>query len=308
MSSSAAKTRQPLTRPNGPKSLNPGLLLPAMAFLLLSAGCVTAAPVADLVEVASLNEFRPEWKPLFKGVDLAAGRLLGDVPQAAYALRVDLREPGIEFLATPSNGDKPGETDGRKTSAFLKEFNCQAAINASPFSPAQDGQGDPKDVLGLAISRGEKYSDPNKTYPAIIFTKDNKARIVEPPFNTAGAYNAVGGFAVILEEGRNVGADAGRHPRTAAGISKKGRYLYLLVIDGRQGAYSAGATTSETAKWLLRLGAWNGINLDGGGSTAMAVQDRDGQPKLVNRPIHNNIPGVERVSANHLGIFARPLD
>jgi len=313
MTTSAPKSLQAnlpeyLNRPNRSASHTPKLLLAAAALLLLSAGCATAAPPADFVEVASLEDFLPEWKPLFKGIDFAAGRLLGDVPQAAYALRVDLHAPGVELLATPSNGDKPGETDGRKTSAFLKEFKCQAAVNGSPFSPAQDGEGDPKDVRGLAISRGEQYSKPNKMYGAIIFGKDNRARIAEPPFNTDGAYNAVGGFALVLEEGKNVGADADRHPRTAVGLSKNGRFLYVLVIDGRQGAYSTGATTAETAQWLLRLGAWTALNLDGGGSTAMAVEGEDGEPKLVNRPVHNNIPGLERISANHLGIFARPLD
>ena len=278
------------------------------AFLLVSmAACVTPAPAADVAEVTAVGDFRPDWRPLFRGVDRAAGRLLGDVPQAAFALRVDLREPGIKFLTTPSNADKPLDTDGRTTSRFLEEFHCQAAVNASPFSPVQEGDTAPKDVLGLSVSRGDVYSAPNDTYGALIITKDNHARIAKPPIDTAGAYNAVGGFGLLIEDGTDVGSNGERHPRTAAGISKDGWYLYLLVIDGRQGAYSAGATTSETAQWLLRLGAWSALNLDGGGSTSMVIADENGKARLVNRPIHNNIPGLERINANHLGIYARPL-
>jgi hypothetical protein len=279
----------------------------AVVFLLVSvAACVTAAPAADIVEVAAISDFRPDWRPLFRGLDLSAGRLSGDAPQASYALRVDLHEPGIDFLTTPSNSDKPLDTDGRTTSRFLEEFKCQAAVNASPFSPVQ-GDGAPKDVLGLSVSRGDAYSAANDIYGALIITKDNRARIAKPPVDAAGAYNAVGGFGLLLEEGADVGANGERHPRTAAGVSKDGRYLYLLVIDGRQAGYSAGATTSETAQWLLRLGAWSGLNLDGGGSTSMVVADETGKAKPVNRPIHNNIPGLERVNANHLGIYAKPL-
>ncbi|HUW61449.1 MAG TPA: phosphodiester glycosidase family protein [Candidatus Bathyarchaeia archaeon] len=278
-----------------------------MFLLLAGVGCITAAPAADVVEVAAISDFRPDWRPLFRGVDLAAGRLLGEAPQAAYALRVDLHEPGVGFLTTPSNADKPLDTDGRTTSRFLEEFKCQAAVNASPFSPVQEGDGAPKDVLGLSVSRGDAYSAPNNVYGALIITKDNRARIAKPPADTAGAYNAAGGFGLLLEEGTDTGSSGERHPRTAAGVSKDGRYLYLLVVDGRQGNYSAGATTSETAQWLLRLGAWSGLNLDGGGSTSMVVADEGGKAQLVNRPIHNNIPGLERVNANHLGIYARPL-
>jgi hypothetical protein len=277
-------------------------------FLLLAlAACVTAAPAADVIEVAKVADFQPDWRPLFRGIDRAAGRLLGETPQAAYALRVNLRDPDIEFLTTPSNAGKPLDTDGRTTSGFLEEFKCQAAINASPFSPVHEGSGKPKDVLGLSVSRGDAYSAANDVYGALVITEDNHARIAAPPVDAKGAYNAVGGFGLLLEDGADVAADGERHPRTAAGVSKNGQYLYLLVLDGRQAAYSAGATTSETAQWMLRLGAWSAINLDGGGSTSMAVADENGKPKLLNRPIHNNIPGLERVNANHLGIYARPL-
>ncbi len=116
----------------------------------------------------------------------------------------------------------------------------------------------------------------------------------------------MGGFGMLLRNGENVGADDARHPRTAAGVSEDGRHLFLLVIDGRQAA-SMGTTTRETADWLRHIGAYSGLNLDGGGSTALAVTDGEGGALLVNRPIHLGIRGTERPVGNHLGVFAKPL-
>jgi exopolysaccharide biosynthesis protein len=60
-------------------------------------------------------------------------------------------------------------------------------------------------------------------------------------------------------------------PRTAVGVSANGRYVYLITIDGRQPGFSDGATLFETAEWLRRFGAYQGLNLDGGGSTTMRI-------------------------------------
>ena len=154
--------------------------------------------------------------------------------------------------------------------------------------------------------------------------------------------NAVGGFRIILDEGeinRRLlsGAGAGtdlstaaavgtgtgtiaaagtstsaavssgiggrdpRHPRSAAGLSMDGNTLYLLVIDGRRPG-SAGATEAETGFILKRLGAWTGLNFDGGGSSALALRFPDGLVRTVNTPIHGGIPGRERAVAACLGI------
>jgi exopolysaccharide biosynthesis protein len=94
-----------------------------------------------------------------------------------------------------------------------------------------------------------------------------------------------------------------RHPRSVAGISSNGRYLYLLVIDGRR-LGSIGSTEAETALLLQVLGASEGINFDGGGSTALALLYPDGEVRVVNTPIHDQILGKERAVAGCLGIRA----
>ncbi|MCX8036210.1 MAG: phosphodiester glycosidase family protein [Candidatus Sumerlaeia bacterium] len=246
--------------------------------------------------------------PLFGGIDYATTETAVPVPMKLHALRIHLDEPGIEFFVTPSNGDEPLDTSGLCTSTFLETYKCQAAINASPFHPVIQKERTPQDVLGLSLSRGDLYSPPNETYGVLLISRDNRARIETPPIRFGNAWNGVGGFRLLLKDGRNVAAQDVRHPRTAAGISRNGRFLFLVVLDGRQKGYSEGATTTEMAQWMRAFGAWDALNLDGGGSTTMVVKDGQGRARVLNRPIDMGIPGKQRVVANHLGVFARSLE
>ena len=91
-------------------------------------------------------------------------------------------------------------------------------------------------------------------------------------------------------------------PRTAIGINRNGRYLYLVVVDGRQPFYSEGATFTDLANLLIGQGAFIGMSLDGGGSSTMVIEGANGEPVILNSPIDNYIPGRERPVGNHLGI------
>jgi hypothetical protein len=247
-----------------------------------------------------------EWQPIFQGVEVR--HLEADQPRLmrGIAVRIDLQTPGLAFLATPGNGDRPEHTDGLKTSTFLTRYKCQLAINASPFSPIHEEEGKPQKIIGLTVSQGKLVSPSDGGYPALLITKDNRVTIAEPPFDLQGVYNAVCGFNIVLRQGKPVPGGKDAHPRTAAGISRDGKTLYLLVIDGRQPKYSMGATTEEVGRWLAHLGAYEGLNLDGGGTTTLVIEHQNGY-KVLNRPIHKGKPGLERVSASHLGIFVPSL-
>ncbi|MGY6018042.1 phosphodiester glycosidase family protein [Streptomyces spinosirectus] len=62
-----------------------------------------------------------------------------------------------------------------------------------------------------------------------------------------------------------------RQPRTMAGVDSGGR-LILATVDGRQTDGSEGFTLYEEARFMRSLGAVEALNLDGGGSTTMAVR------------------------------------
>ena len=125
-----------------------------------------------------------------------------------------------------------------------------------------------------------------------------------------GFYTAVAGEVVLVRDGTNVLPRSGRpdaNPRTAFGLSKDRRFVYLITIDGRQPGTSNGAYDHETAGWLLLLGAYDGINMDGGGSTTLVIENPTGVPIRLNRSSAVADSGRERTVGSHLGLFAKPL-
>src|SRR6185369_15805781 len=150
---------------------------------------------------------------------------------------------------------------------------------------------------------------------SLLFSTNNNplvAFVNRPPgTNTAGIYTAVTGYYPIVSNGVNIDAaslnsypDSFIHqvqPRTAFGLTKDSKYLLLLTIDGRQQGYSDGALDTETAYWMLQFGAWNAINMDGGGSTAMYMADSAGNPVGLNHSSYLPAYGHERYVGSHFG-------
>ena len=118
------------------------------------------------------------------------------------------------------------------------------------------------------------------------------------------ADTVVSGGPLLVEHGRahvrvaeeKIAADIakGRAPRTALGIKKDGTLL-LVVVDGRNNN-SAGLTLAELATYMLRLGAREAVNFDGGGSSVMAINGL-----VVNKPSD----GKERPVSIGLGLFPK---
>ena len=91
----------------------------------------------------------------------------------------------------------------------------------------------------------------------------------------AGYPSLVEGSVALAEvyDGQEVwsGTDWSDHPRTALGVATDGTVM-LLTVDGRTSA-GDGITTPSLADLMLDLGAVDAINLDGGGSTTMWVEN-----------------------------------
>ena len=119
------------------------------------------------------------------------------------------------------------------------------------------------------------------------------------------AMDVVSGSALIVGSGAiqyDPGCNADlcrRNPRTAVGITARGRVI-LLVVDGRS-SLSVGFTLYQLGKEMKALGAVDAVNLDGGGSATMWIKglgvvnhptDPSGE-----RPVSNAIvvlPGADR--------------
>lgn len=306
--SSAIVGRNPAARSLG----LPGVFLALALVASLGVSCAARPPSAPIAAATNAPALRPtdavkhatisRWHPIFRGVEMCEGSTTTPRPIQVRAVRVDLRERSIDFLVTPSNGDEPKDVGARTTSEFLAEFKCQVALNGSVFDVFAKQRGDPMDVQGLSLSRGDLYSPPNH-WDALLISTNGRAWIARSPVDPRGAYNGLSGFYALLINGTNNGTMKDRHPRSAVGISRNGRYLILMTVDGRQPGYSEGVSTAEAAEWMRKLGAYNALNLDGGGSTALVIEGPDGSPVMLNR----QPGGIQRRVANHLGVFAVPL-
>lgn len=249
---------------------------------------------------------------LFKGITYY--RKVRYLPHSmiAHILVIDTKNSnGLKFLVTPPNDD--GMVVARTTSQFMEEFGVQIAINGDGFFPWWSRSpldyyphvGDPVTPNGFAASYGNIYADglqDIRPEPTLYITRRGALEFNHAPNNI---FHAISGDRMLVQsseivEGLN---NTVLHPRTAIGINKNGRWLYIVVIDGRQPFYSNGATFQELAEIIQDFGAFNAMALDGGGSSTMTIEGEDGQTVILNSPIDNYIPGRERPVANHLGIY-----
>ena len=237
-------------------------------------------------------------------------------PMIAHVLTIDTRAKGIEFLVTPpdSEGEKP--LKARTTSEFLADFGLQIAVNGDKFQPWWSNSpadyyphaGDPVAPSGFSASNGEVYWIGNVedvgVEPTLYISRRNVLGFNNQP---SRVYNAISGDRMIVLKGKVVEDldEEELEPRTALGINRNGRYLYIVVVDGRQPLYSNGATYVELAELLIDQGGYAAMGMNGGGSSTLGVESGKGQPKILNSPIDNYIPGRERPVGNHLGIYIR---
>jgi hypothetical protein len=270
--------------------------------------CATLSPVGDSaqrVSAPSPEAVLPRWEPFAQDTDaLAYCAGTTSTPRLEFhALRIDLSSADLRIMVAGGGGGQ-GATLSTKVSSFVRDNDLVAGINALPFDVVSATEGEPRVNVGLVIADGVEISPPHPGFDALVVYADGSAAITAQTDRGEHVVQAVGGFRRILESGEPVARVQNlkaRHPRSAAGISADGRYLYLVVIGGRRPG-SVGSTEAEAAVMLRSLGASDAINFDGGGSSALALRYPDGTVRVVNTPVHGGIPGRERAVAGCLGI------
>lgn len=238
-------------------------------------------------------------------------------PMIAHIITIDTKEKGVRFLVTPPDSEGETPLKARTTSQFLDEFDVQVAVNGDGFSPwwsrgvadYYPRVGDPIAPFGYSASNGQVYWNGENEgdigiEPTLYISRRQALSFNNRPNNV---YSAISGDRMLVVKGDAVPDldDSEVEPRTAIGINRNGRYLYVIVVDGRQPFYSDGATFAELAELLLEQGAFWGMSMDGGGSSTLVVEGQDGIPRILNTPIDNYIPGRERPVGNHFGIFVK---
>jgi exopolysaccharide biosynthesis protein len=93
---------------------------------------------------------------------------------------------------------------------------------------------------------------------------------------------------------------------TLIGTSADQRWLYWLVVDGKQPGYSEGLSAGEASDLMGELGVSDAIRMDGGASTTLAVSGSWLGGSILNRPRNWLYPGLPHPVGNVLGVRRRP--
>ncbi|MEN8171620.1 MAG: phosphodiester glycosidase family protein [Chloroflexota bacterium] len=240
----------------------------------------------------SLNEFSELFQGIFHRKQIKA------FPRkhTLHTVIIDLDNPDIDLMVTPRSGL------GRTTSSFLRKYNLQLAINGDEWLALND----PK---GLAVAAGDQYSPPSPE-PTAFISKLNQVQIGGTP--PKSIWDAISGSHTIVRDGQISKKIRTcekpdiycQHlaPRTSIGVTPE-NYLIIIIVEGPPNSLREALTLKELAALFVNLGAHSAINLDGGGSSTLVVENNGGS-KTLNTPTD----GSERAVANHLGIYAKKLD
>jgi Phosphodiester glycosidase len=175
------------------------------------------------------------------------------------------------------------------TYQWAQQADAFLALNGSFIDPEGEYKpGDCRLVFGPVKSNGVTVAPittrpDGKGNPALLFAKDGAPSIkmatktaVDPAYNVvSGQWEAgpqLGSNGSLLIENGVIGSDPlpvpeEAAPRTAVGLTQNG-ILILVVIEGGPSG-SNGTTLPYLAQLLKVCGAYNAINLDGGGSSTM---------------------------------------
>ncbi|MBR3928852.1 MAG: phosphodiester glycosidase family protein [Clostridia bacterium] len=165
------------------------------------------------------------------------------------------------------------DKEGLKVDEIIDKYGAVAGINAGGFVDT-GGHGNGGMPIGMVYSEGEQLNKANKEYKTVVgFDQNDVLHVGEFSDEKAkeiGLRDAVAfGPALLINGQPSVvsGKGSGLNPRSAIGQRADGAVL-LLSIDGRQ-ANSLGASYEDLIEIMLKFGAVNACNLDGGSSTAM---------------------------------------
>lgn len=177
----------------------------------------------------------------------------------------------------------------RKVSTVARELGAQIVINGGAYRGTS--------AVGLHASQGQVFT-PVSEYESWVNLTENQQPQINPYNSKAKKYNALAGKRYIVKSGaispNTSNAWKEVHPRTLVGVTQDGK-LIECVVDGRQGPRNIGVNLFDAARIMIEFGAWEAIDLDGGGSSTMWVKD-----KVVNSPIEDGVPGQERLVGDHL--------
>jgi|GEM_PF-607617 len=224
-------------------------------------------------------------------------------PLSIFILRADLTDDKITLSTLmPNNGTDFGLQIVKAMAECRDNAGEQviAAVNGDFFewSPVAGRPIGPVFVNGTMI---QGYDGDGRSYFAI--RNDGKPQVgvfsEVPETGYRDLRDVIGGRERLVAVGANTSLGGTREPRTMVGYTDDD-VVYLVVVDGRNSAYSAGMTLTGLSDVMQSLGVLEAINLDGGGSSTMVLKE-DGAFNVVN----TCSDGSPRAVANSLAIVAK---
>ncbi|MEO5936900.1 MAG: phosphodiester glycosidase family protein, partial [Terriglobales bacterium] len=241
--------------------------------------------------------------------------------QEIHTVVVELGKVRVRSVPAGPDPDGPGkwQTILMPTSKVAEREKFDIAINGDFYVIPRGkeleseevmtllAQGMPALATGPAMTDGKVWSTSEKARQCLVADAKGRVSLVDARVSPAKAMQVICGRDFLVFNGKVQFTDEGVtykpgefrniNPRTAVGIDKRGKRLYILVIDGRS-ELAKGMTYGQLAAEMVRMGAYTAINLDGGGSSTLVIRDDKGELKVMNRPSD----GKERAVANVLGL------
>ena len=186
-----------------------------------------------------------------------------------------VKDPSRVKVGVSSDNFSEGR-GGMHIDEIAEKYGAVAAINGGAFADS-GGTGNGGMPSGLTISDGKICnSQGGSEHTTVGFDSNNilvVGKFTKAKAKEMGLRDAVSfGPALVVngEPSKFEGVSSGLNPRTAIGQRADGAVL-MLVIDGRQ-VNSLGASMADLVDVMVRYGAVNACNLDGGSSSNMVYE------------------------------------
>jgi hypothetical protein len=235
------------------------------------------------------------------GSALRYQKLASDSPaNIAHLVRLNLTSPDLRLVISPEN--KKGSTP----SDLALADSSIVSLNGSFFD-------DRMRALGLVVSRSLTWKGSRDTAGYYVFgcinaqtcSIETDSGFIASGGSRAPFETAISGRPILVRNGtpRTTAEDAQcpqfcdkRHPRAAIALDRSRKEIILALAEGRQAA-AQGYTLAEFGTLLSQVGAYDAVNLDGGGSATLIINGKrvSGRPfgEKTERPVVNVISIVK---------------
>lgn len=183
---------------------------------------------------------------------------------------------GSECVIAPVDGSFPWTTNAAREWEVVSDPtvpNTTAGIEIPEGGYVLSGNGKAATAIG-ALKKGDRLSS------IYVFNADG---VEVKPLQMSGGNN------ILLKDGVHIDISASNAPRTFIGMNRENTQVILMVIDGRQDGWSQGVYYRLGAAIMEKVGCYNALEFDGGGSSTMYVKPLGG---VMNKPSEGSLRKV----------------